>query len=94
MGFDGSGWFPASSGPLPCQPHNLVLYIGFAPGELWENDQSILHVPSSYFNRWSSANGRSVEAEKHGQSNIHQARRLISMSPQMGRALRILIVCQ
>ena len=48
-------WFPASSGPLPCQPHNLVLYIGFAPGELWENNQSILYItshpiPSSYFN--------------------------------------------
>ena len=47
-------WFPASSGPLPCQPHILVLYIGFAPGELWEN-QFIhsTHHRTWYFNIFS-----------------------------------------
>ena len=40
----GSGWFPASSGQLFCQTHDLVLYIGLAPRELWENNPSILHI--------------------------------------------------
>ena len=35
-----SVWFPASSGPLLCEPHDLALHIGFAPEEHWRINQS------------------------------------------------------
>ena len=31
--------------------HMISTVIGFAPGELWENNQSILNIPSSYSNK-------------------------------------------